>query len=439
MHFVGLPSPSPKREFHISQQQQSSSFSTAPNLPPPCSDLYDLVLDMNWPAVIRHCHNHPQDALFQEGDTQETPLYLACQWNPPTEVLQVLIATNPQALKVTAREHRDLPLHMLCRYAATPLEAIQACVTSYPASAFQTTKYGKTALYVLWDHGRPDCMKGAAIVTAALGEESPPPSNQYTSEEQQKVQIFWEKMEVLVEAVARTRQQSLDYHKDSVVLTSDSVTFPTVDDAATPANENNHDGSKSNDLEVLYHVHAAVFLGTLGCPDEVLEYICRRYPRQVSQRDKTGQLPLHLAVGPRQWSSSRRKYKPREQASIKLLLQIYPEAATQQFYATVGGNGEGSSMDNSPHTQATKGVFHNYNNHDNGRYPLHIALVHRHTWEGGVQELFEAAPGILSAREPLTQLYPFQLAAVPVQENLTVDVTTIWELLRRRTELLSMR
>lgn len=407
MHFVGLPYPSPTKESHISQQRQTSS---APNLPPPCSDLYDLVLDLNWPAVIRHCHNHPQDALFQEGDTQETPLYLACQWNPPLEVLQVLIATHPPALQMTAREHRDVPLHMLCRYPATPVEALQACVTPYPASAFQTTKYGKTALHVLWEYGRPDCMKGSAnnSTAASMGEEEHPPSHPYyTHEERQEVQIFWEKMEVLVEAVARTRQQSLD-------------------------------NLKNYDPEVLYHVHAVVFLGTLECPDEVLEYICRRHPRQLSQRDETGQLPLHLAVGPRQWSSSRRKYKPREQASIRLLLQRYPDAAIQQLYSSVGDHSEGSSVDHRPPVTTGNGVIRYDNNHNNGRYPLHIALAHRHTWAGGVQDLFEAAPGILSIRDPLTQLYPFQLAAVPVLENLTVDITTIWELLRRRTELLSM-
>ena len=59
-----------------------------------------------------------------------------------------------------------------------------------------------------------------------------------------------------------------------------------------------------------------------------------------------------------------------------------------------------------------------------------------HTWQGGVQELFLAAPEVLSMVDPITKLYPFQLAAIPVQENLLIDVGTIVDLIRQRPELL---
>ena len=146
-HLVGLPPakrPTPAK----------------PNRPPtPCSDLYDLVLDLDWPAVIHHCRHHPHDALFQDGDTGETPLYLACQWSPPLDVLQALLDANPSACLWTSREHGDVPLHMLCRYATTTVDMVRACVTPYPASACLPTKYGKTALHVLWTHARPACVR----------------------------------------------------------------------------------------------------------------------------------------------------------------------------------------------------------------------------------------------------------------------------------------
>jgi hypothetical protein len=342
---------------------------------PPCSDLYDLVLDLDWDRVIQHCSDHPQDARFQEGDGLETPLYLACQWRPPLPVIQALIQANPEALQWTSREFRDLPLHMICRYDTTSTALLQEFTTRYPAGAVHATKYGKTPLQVLWEFARPDCLK-----------QNRRPE---TEEEQLAVQQFWDKVQLLVHAVATSRQH------------------------AWPQKENR-----------LYKVHAVVSLRALGCPREILEYVCAQYPHELSQRDETGQLPLHVAVGPTQWSG-KRKYKPREQAIIQLLLQLYPEAARVRLFS-LWDYYENGKRQSSAATRINR----------QGRYPLQIALANRHTWEGGVQELFWAAPEVLSLRDPVTQLYPFQLAAIPVQENLAVDVSTIVDLLRQRPDLI---
>jgi hypothetical protein len=39
-----------------------------------CSDLWDLVLDMDWPRVMDHAQEHPVDAEWQDGHWHETPL-----------------------------------------------------------------------------------------------------------------------------------------------------------------------------------------------------------------------------------------------------------------------------------------------------------------------------------------------------------------------------
>jgi hypothetical protein len=110
-------------------------------------------------------------------------------------------------------------------------------------------------------------------------------------------------------------------------------------------------------------LHAAVSLKALSCPIEIFKFLVSRYPNQVFQRDSRGMLPLHVAVGPTAWSeSTRRKYRPREQHFVSILLKLNPNAANEKLRS----------------------------NHN--RYPLHIALTNRHTWSGGIQFLLHAAP-----------------------------------------------
>mgnify|MGYP005855895967 CR=1 FL=1 len=386
----------------------TTTTTTTITTPVPWSDLYDLVLAFRWDDVIHHCQTNPQDARYQEGDNWETPLYLACQWNPPAEVIRALVQAYPEALLMTSREHRDLPLHFICRYKSTTAEVLQEMLqlnynnntgSNHNKAVVHPTKHGKTPLQILWNHARPDCLK-----------EQRAPRNQL---EQNDVDDFWNKVELLVKAVAKHRQQS----------------WPT----------NGHSGGS-----ILFLVHAVVSLGALGCPLEILEFICHKYPHQLQQRDKSGQLPLHLAVGPSLWSPSpKRKYKPREQEIIRVLLRLYPEAARERWFSLWDYYDTDTMMSSN-----IRGNAKTTNNHHNinkcividrrGRFPLHMAVANRHTWEGGVQELFMAAPELLSVRDPVTKLYPFQLAAIPVGDTLVVNATTIWELLRLQPELLEV-
>jgi hypothetical protein len=396
----------------FSKRQRRSSASTVPSVPPPCSDLYDLVLDMDWNRAILHCQKQPQDAKFQDGDGLETPLYLACQWNPPLELVQALIQTNPDALLWTSREHADLPLHMICRYGSTNVAVLKEFLIK-PATACHATKYGKTPLWVLWEYARPDCMTTTEY------------NRPWTREQHQQVQEFWGKVELIVEAIATSRQQSWPARgTDDDVLQGNRAGNSSNDN-----NNNNNNNNNSSKQTVLYKIHALVSMGALGCPCPVLEYICDQYPLQLQTRDESGQLPLHLAVGPTQWHPcGNRKYKPREQDIIQLLLTRYPDAARCRLFS----RWDYFDKETGKRTSTRKSV-----DPLNGRYPLHIALANRHTWEGGVRELFQAAPEMLSVQDPVTLLYPFQLAAIPFRDNLVVDTGTILQLMKQRPDLLT--
>lgn len=228
----------------------------------PSSELYDMVVDMRWHRVLQHCHTVPLDAQYVDGDNLETPLYVACQQRPPVRVIRALLHAFPEALRQTSRQG-DLPVHIACRYNAS-IDVLRELVAQAPETVAQQTKWGKTAVWALWE--------GRDTIDSDRGAEN------YAT-------TYWQKMDVLLHAVARAR------------------------------NSPNH------------ILHAAVSLKHMGCPDAVLEFAMDRYGTQILSRDTSGKLPLHIAVGPSHWSkASRRKYKPREQHVIGRLLKESSQA-----------------------------------------------------------------------------------------------------------------
>jgi hypothetical protein len=355
------PSWWPLAAFFKDGKASKDELSAPPPLPRPSNELYDLINDRNWDSAIHHCrseHNHI-DAAFQDGDTLETPLYLACQNHPPVTLIFALLQAFPAGAETPSR-HGDLPLDIACRYNVS-IEVLRELVKDHPDTVGQSSKWGKTAVSALWE-GRP------------IDVDTVDTDTGITCIEERYSNMFWQKMQVLLEALATSRQQA--------------------------------QGGQPTDM--LYIVHAVVALGSLGCPYEVLKYVLHRYPEQVSQTDGMGRLPLHIAVGPAQWSHrSRRKYKPREKRVIARLLKMYPPGARTLDPTELSG-----------------------------RYPLHTALTCRHQWlTGGVKELFEGAPEAISLPDPVTCLYPFQLAAIPIRET-TVCLDTIYHLLRAQPAVL---
>lgn len=319
-----------------------------PPLPQPSSDVYELVRVMNWHKAVRECKKNPIDASYQDGDDFETPLYLACQNRPPVRVIRALLEAFPQAVETKSR-HGDLPIHVACRFNASN-DVLKELVKDYPHTAACQTKFGQTSIVMLWES------RDATNLTV---------HNRRVATDHCYRSVFWQKMQILLEAVAKSRDTSV--------------------------------------------LHAAISLGSLGCPHQVLEYVLYMFPDLVRQVDQDGRLPIHMAVGPSSWtapedSSYRRKYKPREQMTIEKLLKLYPEAA----------------LIPDPVSK---------------RYPLHTALANRHSWEGGVKELFEAAPNLMVVIDPVTGVYPFQLAAIPAGDTL-VDLGTIFSVLRAHPAVL---
>lgn len=306
---------------------------------------------MNWSQVIRYAREHPDTARHQEGDSLETPLHAAVQLRPPVTVIHALLEAHADALSEPAR-NGEFPLHVACRYNASP-DIIRALVRDRPNVARQETKWGNTPIVAHWRS-----QSAMSVVT----------QDEYSTE-------FWQKVHILLQAIAKSRQQ--EHQRDT-----------NIEDHNTNANDK------------LYVLHAAVSLGSLGCPAPVLDFCLEKYPEQVRQRDGSGSLPLDLATAPTQWSCrAKRRYKPREQDTLQRLLQHYPEAAGMVNPMT-------------------------------GRLALQMALAHRHEWQGGVRYLVECTPQeALVQPDPVSGLIPFLTAATPKGETV-VDLNTIYHVLR---------
>lgn len=433
----------------------------SPRLPPPSSELWDLVVDRNWPRVLEHVQYYPEDAAWSDGHYRETVLYLACQSKPPLQVVRRLIEAYPAALMEKCTKNHDYPLHIACRY-QLDLDILSALVENCPETAVLQTRWGKTPIMALWEHrlqlqqqqekeerelarlirfrmrqqrrreeGRhreAETLHLFAFVNddddddadddddehvqAAL--EAARSRNRSLLQPIDEDEMFWAKVTLIISAVARYRAQE-----------SEEQDPPNHDVNEKESPKKPSSTSSPPRSEPFLAIHAAVSLGAMGCPLPVLEKIMQNHSHQAQMRDCFGRLPLHLAIGPASWNrkgtGGQRKYRPREGHIIRALLSKYPAAAKERI------------MEDGRRRR---------------RYPLHEALINRHWWNEGIREVFQACPQALKEPDVESGLYPFQLAALlpeAYQEQTgttstmdvgSVDLETIFQLLRAEPNVL---
>jgi hypothetical protein len=376
----------------------------------PTGDLWDLIMDMDWERVIQHAREHPQDAAYSDGHYHESVLYLACQHNPPVAAIRAILQAYPEAALQVSRAHHDLPLHIAARYQLSA-EILEELLKDFPTTAVEQTRFGRTPLMALWEFRHKS--------TSQQGSEQEPDGLNHDSNQQRTVdqeeEEFWNKVMVILRAVARFREDP-EYHSQTApsARKKEFLTRSHRRIDSDYGHKKRVANAPNSHADNRFILHAAVSLGALSCPIDVLEYVLRRFPEQVSKRDRWGYLPLHIAVSPAPWNgSTRRKYRPREQQFVAALLRAHPDAARTRLCDSAAKP----------------------DNYGDCRYPLMTALSNRHAWSGGVWDLFRAAPEVLQFRDPVTGLYPFQLAAVPSGET-TNDLDTIFELLRAQPQVM---
>jgi hypothetical protein len=118
-------------------------------------------------------------------------------------------------------------------------------------------------------------------------------------------------------------------------------------------------------------------MDTSAADIEIIKLLLDQYPASIRLRDTlSGSLPVHLAI----------RHNPRAIEAIEYFIQLYPLSVSMPD--------------------------------GNGRLPLHLALLSKSpTWK----TIVDMSPRMLEARDPVTGLLPFQLAAILSKPDDTCD------------------
>lgn len=146
-------------------------------------------------------------------------------------------------------------------------------------------------------------------------------------------------------------------------------------------------------------LHALVLF---DCPTSIIQYTLDKYPEQRMQMDEHGRTPLSIAAARRETPSS----------VIQLLLRVdrasHHDSIGNHEHRSDEGDHDNMQPNESDATTAalTKDVT------CGGRFPLHIAVASRRSFDKGMDAIFKAAPTVLLLPDPITRLCPPVLAAM---------------------------
>ncbi len=112
------------------------------------------------------------------------------------------------------------------------------------------------------------------------------------------------------------------------------------------------------------------------CPIDLIKCIIEKFPEMTMEKDSDGRTCLARAVSSHHLPSSE---------LIRLLLQVDKSCATEEDRR--------------------------------GQIPIHLAILNQVSWNEGVRTLFYAAPISIQVKDPVTNLYPFQLMATKLNEE----------------------
>ena len=390
------------------------------------SILFTLVDEGDWVGALARIASHPEEAA-SVGMQGRSPLHVACDHDAPALLIQRLLKAYPDAstrigtsnmnpLHITCSSNHasvqvvqvllegglqmqssmrdvdgDTALHAACRCGA-PEEVLEVLLRANPSAVHERDYEGLTPLLRLWVRyfvilGRDviDSVEGRDDLKGDLGEA-------------------WSKTELLLRAA---------YHgslEASTVVQDDPVAWTLSD-------------GRNN--KVFRAVHAAA---AVDCPREVIKIATKVYPEQLKQVDEENRIPLTIAAVAPTW-------KIRDLSDDGYLLEdrihdddVARESDNMDDVEQTGPNSLDPSVIEilvtaSPETAR----FHDRN----GRLPLQLAIANGKKWTSGVKALVDAFPDAIMLHDPLSNLFPFMLAAT-VQKG---GCTTIFQLLRANPSL----
>ena len=371
-----------------------------------------------WDSARNRSGSHPQEIAYIDMN-RYTALHVACQRNPPADVLKALLSAHLRFFPIETSASLSsfkTPLHLAVSWnftrtaAACSVEAVKVLLDGMGEMRATTARYrGATPIHTA-------CLEGASVDIARVLLEANPQSVSFrdadgntpllcaiaSSTRTQRETPTYEKLKLLLEADPNTAkicnyrgvtplELLLKTHCPKICLSEISKINPLF--------STSEDGILSSlppEIKLFWNkvrlllcaiergnvtdvdtpnfrcLHAATSLGP-GIPMQLFGMAAKIHPNEAMEKDKYGRLPLAKAA-----ASSLHGIQCRY--VMDCLLNANPKAASVPDA--------------------------------NGRLPLTLAILSGKAWERGVKSLVDAAPQALLTRDVQTHLYPFMLAAV---------------------------
>jgi ankyrin repeat protein len=287
-------------------------------------------------------------------------------------------------------------LHWACVQASCPLELIKSLTLAWPRALLLKDRFGCTPLHDACLHNRSDIVN--YILTCGFQAESVRNNNGWTP--LQHLCLYYRDQMQNFEAMSQ--EQQAQYVDAMSMIMGECLTAlwcnATLLISSTLANGLAAYQERHQDFSIL---HAACSLGQ-ECPIELIRVIVKVSPSFLTEVDGGGNLPLHIAcaavtrTGTEVVYSSNDNDMPQCQV-LEFLCQEQP-LCTRQYNAL-------------------------------GKLPLHMAIEGRRSMENGVNILLKIFPESVGAKERISRLLPFMLAAS------SGNTTLSFQLLQMRPEL----
>lgn len=363
-------------------------------------------MDDTWGPVLERLESHPNEASLQGHLFGQTALHAACIRYPPLHAVQALIQCAPAATMLQNRDG-ETALHIACNCASeeVQLEILHAA----PGAVELADKYGDTPLHNAARNGGTlrvleKMLRAAPAVVSVKNCRGITPfcllSRSYFEAE-------------TMDELEENEEYSSDWEAALLFLNA------AAPSPATPL------------------VHAAAM--TSACPRHLLLMLLKFYPEQALMYDESGKIPLHYAAStnpiqePHVWDEHEDGYRDLPPPDDSDMANFNLQRGDLEDYVHL----QELVTDDANHSVLLSVVHWNPRAarcaDADGRLPLTLALMSNKTWDDGLQHLIWAAPQALETRDPVTRMYPFQLAALYVD-----DIDTVYRLVRSFPQNLAM-
>jgi len=284
-------------------------------------ELFDLAQRADWSAVILRAATHPQEAFWIDR-CGNSALHLACRKQPPVEAVTALLRACRKTSSMKTVDGMT-PLHFAC-YCGASSEVVKVLIETNPAIVSLGDRRGRTSLHCVCTGVKTSNVN--AIVRELLQVN---PDLCYAIDKSGRSPLFLvlddyaDAIEEQIYMVTRDSSSEglsiseankmteehlydLDERWISVTLLLSAAYYETVN------------GTVGNQVPFRL-VHACV--GTRNCPVRFVFLALNLWPEQLKEKDSDGNLPIHIAAFSI-WKPKHRRFN-----TLIKVVSMYPEGA----------------------------------------------------------------------------------------------------------------